>query len=437
MRKVVKLGGAMLGFLLACIVAALLVVLRYILRTPQSLESILPGEARLYKWQYGHIYYKVTGAPDAPALVLCHAPGIGASGYEMRYLVQELAHDYQVYTLDLLGFGLSDRPHVDYTADLYVALCRDFLREVVQRPAVLLGSGRSCNYCVAVADSAPALCQRLILITPETIFATPQRPSWLTMLASNQLVGFVLYAFVTSRSLLRIIVNRSHGLDKKSCAGRVEADELHYRFAAAHQFHAQHVVLALLSGKLDLEVVHRLPYLAQPVQMIWGERVASALPRLPAVTVQMCVDTIDGSNVFPHEEQPEKVIACIRAQAAKLQDLLQPASVVTVSEPQAEVTGKTAAGLEHVEESSKQETTGGEAEETSISATDATARAEPPAGEDVVTQEGVMAYCFKCKQKRAIQHAQRITTPRGRQAVEGTCPVCGTRLFRFVAGQAD
>jgi hypothetical protein len=151
----------------------------------------------------------------------------------------------------------------------------------------------------------------------------------------------------------------------------------------------------------------------------------------------MCVDTIDGSNVFPHEEQPEKVIACIRAQAAKLQDLLQPASVVTVSEPQAEVTGKTAAGLEHVEESSKQETTGGEAEETSISATDATARAEPPAGEDVVTQEGVMAYCFKCKQKRAIQHAQRITTPRGRQAVEGTCPVCGTRLFRFVAGQAD
>jgi pimeloyl-ACP methyl ester carboxylesterase len=432
MHKIMNLGGVILGFLLACVATAFLVTLRYLLRTPQSFDSILPGEARLYKWQYGHIYYKVAGAPDAPALVLFHAPGIGASGYEMRYLIKELAHDYQVYTLDLLGFGLSDRPYVDYTADLYVSLFRDFLRAVVQRPAILLGSGLSCNYCLAVADSTPALCQQLILITPETIFAMPQRPAWLAMLASNQLVGFVLYALVTSRPLLRIIVNRSHGRDT-GYAGYAGSDELHYRFAAAHQFHAQHVILALLSGKLDLEVVHRLPYLAQPIQMIWGERVASALPRLPSVTAQMGVDTIDGSNIFPHEEQPEKVIASIRAHAAKQQNTLQPARVTTSSEPQPAVTEKIGADVEQIEDRGEQKTTDSESE-TIASATDSTARIEQPTNEEVTAQEGVTAYCFKCKQKRTIQNAQRITTPKGRRAVEGTCPVCGTRLFRFVAG---
>jgi pimeloyl-ACP methyl ester carboxylesterase len=432
MRKVTKLVGVILGFLFACIAAALLVTLRYILRTPQPLDSVLPGEARLYKWQYGHIYYKVAGAVDAPALVLCHAPAIGASGYEMRYLVEELARDYRVYTLDLLGFGLSDRPHMDYTADLYVTLYQDFLREVVQRPAVLLGSGLSCNYCVAVADSAPALCQRLILITPSAIFETPQRVLWPAMLASNQLVSFVLYALVTSRPLLRIIVNRSHGPDGSS----TRSDELRYRFAAAHQFHSQHAALALLAGKLELEVVHRLPYLAQPVQMILGERAAQALPRLLSSTAQMHVDTISGSNLFPHEEQPERVVACMRTHAAEQQKSLQPALVVTAVEPQSDLADKTVAGIEHieVEESREQETTCTEVE-TIVSDTDSTAITGQITGEEAVAeQEGVKAYCFKCKQKRTIQNAQKITTPKGRRAMEGTCPVCGARLFRFVAG---
>lgn len=434
MRKVANLVGVIVGFLLACISAALLVTFRYMLRTPQPLDSILPGEAHLYKWRCGHIYYKVAGPLDAPVLLLCHAPGIGASGYEMRYLVEDLARDYRVYTLDLLGFGLSDHPHVDYTAELYVTLYQDFLREVVQQPATLLGSGLSCNYCVAVADRVPALCQRLILVTPEAIFAAPRRMRWSAILASNQLVSFVFYALVTSRPLLRIIVNRSHGLDGSHSG----ADEWRSRFAVAHQFHAQHAALALLTGKLDLEVAHRLPDLRQPVQIIWGERAALALPRPPANALRLHVDTISGSKCFPHEEQPERVVACIRAHDAQPQGLLQSASVTTAIALPSDETGETSVAVEHVEESHEQEAkaTNSTSVGTVAPTTNSTNVAEQAAGEEAVAaiQEGVTAYCFKCKQKREIQNAQRITTPKGRRAMEGTCPVCGTRLFRFVAG---
>jgi predicted nucleic acid-binding Zn-ribbon protein len=255
------------------------------------------------------------------------------------------------------------------------------------------------------------------------------------MLAANHLGGFVLYALVTSRPLLRIIVNRSLALD----GSRVGADELCYRFAAAHQFHAQHAVLAFLTGKLELEVVHRLPCLARPVQLIWGERAALALPRLLASSAQIQVDTISGSNLFPHEEQPERVVACVRAHDAKEQQSLQPVSAATAVELQPDVTDKTAAGMEpvehvEVEERREQEITGTDVE-TVVSATDSTALAGQVTGEEAVAeQEGLTAYCFKCKQKRTIQNAQKITTPKGRRAMEGTCPICGTRLFRFVAG---
>jgi len=41
-------------------------------------------------------------------------------------------------------------------------------------------------------------------------------------------------------------------------------------------------------------------------------------------------------------------------------------------------------------------------------------------------------YCTK----REIQDAKDVTTANGRSALQGTCPVCGTKLTRFVAGPA-
>ncbi|GCE25764.1 hypothetical protein KDA_12480 [Dictyobacter alpinus] len=45
------------------------------------------------------------------------------------------------------------------------------------------------------------------------------------------------------------------------------------------------------------------------------------------------------------------------------------------------------------------------------------------------------AYCVKCRVKRGMQNEKRIVTKNGRSAIEGTCPVCGTRLFRFVSSK--
>jgi hypothetical protein len=42
-------------------------------------------------------------------------------------------------------------------------------------------------------------------------------------------------------------------------------------------------------------------------------------------------------------------------------------------------------------------------------------------------------YCVKCKEKREIQDAQEITMKNGKPAVQGTCPVCGTKIFKIGA----
>lgn len=39
--------------------------------------------------------------------------------------------------------------------------------------------------------------------------------------------------------------------------------------------------------------------------------------------------------------------------------------------------------------------------------------------------------CMKCKENREIKDAKQITMKNGRPAVEGTCSVCGSKIFKI------
>jgi len=42
-------------------------------------------------------------------------------------------------------------------------------------------------------------------------------------------------------------------------------------------------------------------------------------------------------------------------------------------------------------------------------------------------------YCVKCKAKRKIANAKQITMANQRPALKGTCPVCGTGMFKILS----
>lgn len=57
----------------------------------------------------GHqIFWKQAGSETSPVLVLIH--GFPTSSWDWHHLWDDLARDFHVITLDMLGFGLSDKP---------------------------------------------------------------------------------------------------------------------------------------------------------------------------------------------------------------------------------------------------------------------------------------------------------------------------------------
>lgn len=105
-------------------------------------DSKLPWIESGYKtWNYnGHkINYIDVGNDDdedndKPPLLLIH--GFGASVYHWRFNIPVLARKYHVYAIDLLGFGLSDKPIIDYAASIWRDQALEFIDQVIKRPTV-------------------------------------------------------------------------------------------------------------------------------------------------------------------------------------------------------------------------------------------------------------------------------------------------------------
>jgi len=43
----------------------------------------------------------------------------------------------------------------------------------------------------------------------------------------------------------------------------------------------------------------------------------------------------------------------------------------------------------------------------------------------------VKGYCVKCRKPREIKDPKRVTLKNGKPAMKGTCPVCGTGMFKI------
>jgi hypothetical protein len=56
----------------------------------------------------------------------------------------------------------------------------------------------------------------------------------------------------------------------------------------------------------------------------------------------------------------------------------------------------------------------------------------PPQAEQESADEGVEGYCMRERKHVRIKDPEHTVAKNGREAVRGTCPDCGSTIFRFV-----
>src|SRR5690242_15733092 len=81
------------------------------------------------------------GAPNSTAKDLVHLHGLGASSERWLSVAPTLSKYFRVLLPDIVGFGYSDKPTIEYTMDFFVNFFDGFLQNLgIERPHIIASS---------------------------------------------------------------------------------------------------------------------------------------------------------------------------------------------------------------------------------------------------------------------------------------------------------
>jgi pimeloyl-ACP methyl ester carboxylesterase len=207
---------------------------------------------------------------EGPAIVFVH----GLSGSWPNWLEQlpVLARDHRVLALDLPGFGYSPMPAGEISIPAYARLLDGLLAAREIDAAVVVGNSMGGFIAAELAISFPQRVERLVLVSAAGL-STHNEPR-------------VTRALPALRRLERILAAIGAQLASKSDAvtRRARLREATFRIAASHPARLPAALVAeqlrgagkpgftqALAALLGYDVRDRLPQIACPTLVVWGD----------------------------------------------------------------------------------------------------------------------------------------------------------------------
>lgn len=302
--------------------------------TPGVSTAPIPGT--YWQWREQSIYYVRAGErqPQRPPLFLVH--GFGASTDHWRKNIAELCNDFEVWAIDLLGFGRSAKPNWQYSGDLWRDQLYEFITQVIGEPVVLAGNSLGGYACLCVAAQRPDAAAGLVLLnsagpfsenqsTPEpeslqTEVQPPPQPEPLQKLLGDVVrwilqqpwARFLLFQYVRQPWVIRQTLEKVY-LDKSAITDQL-VEEI-YRPACDPG--AAEVFASVFSTPQGEKVDVLLKQLTCPLLMLWGEADPWINARERGVKFRQYYPELTEyflrAGHCPHDEVPEQVNSLLRA----------------------------------------------------------------------------------------------------------------------------
>jgi pimeloyl-ACP methyl ester carboxylesterase len=297
-RKILLSGGALLG--------AAAAYNAFARKGVDQLSNLIGGEDGGFEWRERRVAFTKRG--NGPPILLIHGIHAAAWSYEWRNNVDALARTNTVYTMDLLGFGLSERPAIRYSARLYISLISDFVSRVIDEPTVLVASSLSAAYAIVLAARDPHRFPAVCLIAPSGLVRLNE-PVGIggeagRLAVDTPIAGTAMFNALVSRPQLRRYLKNVYSND-----ALVTKELVDIYYTTSHQRGARHAPAAFLSGHLNIDVRHALRRLSQPALLVWGEQGSMApveeFRGFREIKRDFEISVLSPAGDLPHDERSE------------------------------------------------------------------------------------------------------------------------------------
>lgn len=249
-------------------------------------------------------------------LLLIH--GFGASlGHWRKNLPVLAAAGYRVFAIDLLGFGGSDKPALDYTLELWQKMLRDFWTDHIQQPAVFVGNSIGGLLCLMLLANHPEMAAGGVLLNcagglnhrpDELNFPLRMIMGTFTRVVRSQLIGPILFNRIRQKARLRRTLYQVYRNREA-----VTDDLIDLIYEPSCDPGAAQVFASILTAPPGPSPVELLPRVQAPLLVLWGEAdpwtpiTVSAIYEQLTETHPVTFTPIPDTGHCPHDENPEVV----------------------------------------------------------------------------------------------------------------------------------
>ena len=244
------------------------------------------------------IRYLESENSDNP-LVLIH--GLGASAERWEYVIPHFKKHFRVIVPDLIGFGYSDKPLVDYTTEFFSEFLKKFLEKLEIKNPIIIGSSLGGQITAEYTLNNNNSVQKLILISPSGVMkhSTP---------ALDAYVMAALYPnHEAAQNAFEMMSGSSKNIDPKIVEGFVKRMRLP---------NAKMAFMSTLLGLKNSQILtEKLSSINVPTMVVWGE----LDPVIPIKYADTIVSTIkdcrfyrmDGCGHTPYVDDPETFVKVV------------------------------------------------------------------------------------------------------------------------------
>lgn len=280
-------------------------------------KNMLPSfDDQYYQWRFGNIRYRVQGSGTPVLLIHDLAPG--SSSYEYSEIAAQLSLQHTVYTIDLLGYGLSDKPNMTYTNYLYLQMITDFIKTLIGKKTSIVASGHSATTAIMAVHNDSEYFHKLVLINPQDLYDGNQIPSkqnrLLKLLIDCPIIGTFIYNLHTNQTSFDTMFRYEYFHQPTS---KME-DIIDAYVESAHYGHCsgKYAYSSYLAKYANMNIIHALKEIDNSILLISGkEYFATDMNEGNYIYFNRSIEAerIEGAKLLPQLEKPEETAATINS----------------------------------------------------------------------------------------------------------------------------
>jgi pimeloyl-ACP methyl ester carboxylesterase len=225
------------------------------------------GEQKTFDYQGIKINYYDAG--QGPPILLLH--GFGACAYSWRFLGPALAADHRVITMDLKGYGLSDKPRDGkYAVSDQADLVAEFIRAQDLHDLVVMGhsmgGGVTLLTYFKVREDTPGRIKRLVLIDSA---GYPQKMPWFIRMAGIPGLNAVATRLLSPRFATALVLRKCYYHKDKITEEQIDTYAYYGSLPGAPEAVRQTAAQLVPENMEALTAQYKT--INVPVLVVWGE----------------------------------------------------------------------------------------------------------------------------------------------------------------------